>query len=181
MIEAERPLLIASSLGRVAAEAIVLARVAERFALPVVAHTPRYLCLPTDHPLHHGFDPHPFIEDADLILVIEADVPWMPSVKVPPPTARVAHIGEDPAFLRYPMRSFPSHLSITANAGAALSALETALESRAERSKARHEQRRKWALAARRLEACQGRRKRRGRCPAHFAGVSQPLHRRDGR
>jgi acetolactate synthase-1/2/3 large subunit len=147
LIEAERPLLIASSLGRVAAEAVVLARVAERFALPVVAHTPRYLCLPTDHPQHHGFDPHPFIEDADLILVIEADVPWMPSAKVPSPTARIAHIGEDPAFLRYPMRSFPSHLSITANAGAALSALETALESRAERSKGRLEQRRKWATA----------------------------------
>ena len=82
-MEAERPLLIASSLGRVAEEAIALARMAERFALPVVAHTPRYLCLPTDHPLHHGFDPHPFLDDADLILVIEADVPWMPSVKAP--------------------------------------------------------------------------------------------------
>jgi len=146
LIEAERPLLIASSLGRVAEEAALLARMAEQIALPVVAHTPRYLCLPTDHPLHHGFDPHPFIEDADLILVIEADVPWMPSAQAPSPTARIAHIGEDPAFLRYPMRSFPSHLSIAANAGAALSALEVALESRLERSKDRVEKRRNWAM-----------------------------------
>jgi acetolactate synthase I/II/III large subunit len=146
LIEAERPLLIASSLGRVAEEVTVLARMAERLALPVVAHTPRYLCLSTDHPQHHGFDPHPFIEDADLILVIEADVPWMPSVKAPSPAARIAHIGEDPAFLRYPMRSFPSHMSIAANAGAALRALETVLESRLERHKARLVERRKWTI-----------------------------------
>ena len=81
LMEAERPLLIASSVGRVREETEILGRIAERFALPVVAHTPRYLCLPTDHPLHHGFDPHPLLDDADLILVIEADVPWMPSVK----------------------------------------------------------------------------------------------------
>jgi acetolactate synthase-1/2/3 large subunit len=122
----------------------------------VVAHTPRYLCLPTDHPLHHGFDPHPFLDDADLILVIEADVPWMPSVKAPLPTARVAHIGEDPAFLRYPMRSFPSHLSIAASAGAALRALETALKSRQASNKAQNKKRRRWAMqraAAQRVKA----------------------------
>ena len=66
--------------------------------------------------------------------------------QAPQPTARVAHIGEDPAFLRYPMRSFPSHLSIAASAGPALSALETALEIRQERGKARYETWRKWAM-----------------------------------
>ncbi len=147
LMEAERPLVIASSVGRVREEVETLGRIAERFALPVVAHTPRFLCLPTDHPLHHGFDPHPFLEDADLILVIEADVPWMPSQKAPPPATRVAHIGADPAFLRYPMRSFPSHLSIAANAGAALNALEAAMESRAGRGAGtRPEKRRAWAL-----------------------------------
>jgi acetolactate synthase-1/2/3 large subunit len=145
LIEAERPLLIASSVGRVREEAEVLGQIAERFALPVVAHTPRFLCLPTDHALHHGFDPHPLLEDADLILVIEADVPWMPSQKAPPAATRVAHIGADPAFLRYPMRSFPSHLSIAANAGAALGALEAALERRAGRGGARLGKRRAWA------------------------------------
>jgi len=156
LIAADRPLLIASSVGRIAEEADTLARIAERFALPVVAHTPRFLCLPTEHPLHSGFDPHPLLDDADLILVLEADVPWMPSLKAPPPAVRIAHIGEDPAFLRYPMRSFPSHLSIAANAGAALRALETALEDRAAPHKARLDGRRAWArqrAAAQRAKA----------------------------
>jgi acetolactate synthase-1/2/3 large subunit len=145
LIEAERPLLIASSVGRVDEDAEALARIAEAFALPVIAHTPRFLCLPTDHPLHHGFDPHLLLDDADVILVVEADVPWMPSVKAPSPAARIAHIGEDPAFLRYPMRSFASHLSIAANAGAALRALATALADRAERHSERLDRRRAWA------------------------------------
>jgi acetolactate synthase-1/2/3 large subunit len=128
--EAKRPLVIASNLGRVAGEAEALGRLAQRFGLPVVAQTPRFLCLPTDPPLHAGFDAAPFLADADLILVVECDVPWMPSVKAPNPHARIVHIGEDPAFLRYPMRSFRSDLSIAAGAGAVIVALEAALAAR---------------------------------------------------
>jgi acetolactate synthase I/II/III large subunit len=144
LMAAERPLLIASSVGRVPEEAETLARLAERFGLPVVAHTPRFVCMASDHPTHHGFDPGPFLDDADLIVAIESDVPWMPSVKAPSPTARIAHIGEDPAFLRYPMRGFPSHLSIGANAGAALRALEMALEGRSRDQQTRLDSRRAW-------------------------------------
>jgi acetolactate synthase-1/2/3 large subunit len=128
--EAKRPLVIASSLGRAPEEAVTLGRVAERFKLPVVAQSPRYLCLPTDHPMHAGFDSAPYLAEADLVLVVECDVPWMPAVKAPGPRARIVHIGEDPAFLRYPMRGFRSDLSIAASAGAALAALEAELAKR---------------------------------------------------
>ena len=43
------------------------------------------------------------------------------------PGCRVAHIGEDPAFARYPMRTFPSDLSIAATPAVALAALDAAL------------------------------------------------------
>jgi acetolactate synthase-1/2/3 large subunit len=147
LIAAERPLLIASSLGRTGGDAELLGRIAERFALPVVAHSPRFLCVPTDHPMHHGFDPSPFLDDADVIAVIESDVPWLPSVKAPQGGARIAHIGEDPAFLRYPMRGYPSHLSIACGAGPALAALKTALAKRAAGAKAHLDARRAWAIA----------------------------------
>ena len=147
LLAAERPLIIASSLGRNAQDAQHLARLAEGFALPVVAHSPRFLCLPSDHPLHHGFDPHPFLSDSDLIVVVEADVPWLPSIKAPSPATRIAHIGEDPAYQRYPMRSFPSQLSIAADAGTALLALQAALERRAGAERAGLGRRRQWALA----------------------------------
>jgi acetolactate synthase-1/2/3 large subunit len=59
----------------------------------------------------------------------------------------VVHIGEDPAYLRYPMRSYPSHLSIAAGAGAALRALSDALDERAAGDGGRLAQRRAWAVA----------------------------------
>jgi acetolactate synthase-1/2/3 large subunit len=145
LLEAERPLLVTNNSGRGRDEAEALASVAHACALPVVAHVPHYLCLASDHPLHHGFEPAPYLEDADLIVVLECDVPWMPGVKAPPASARVVHIGEDPAFLRYPVRSYRSDLSITATAGAALRALEAALEERSARHKVKLDKRRQWA------------------------------------
>ncbi len=128
----KRPLIVASNVGRLSGETEALARLAGRFRLPVVAQTPRFLCLPTDHPMHAGFDSGPFLADADMILVVESDVPWMPAVKAPNPQSRIVHIGEDPAFLRYPMRSFRSDLSIAAGARPVLEALEAALAARGE-------------------------------------------------
>jgi acetolactate synthase-1/2/3 large subunit len=130
IVEAKRPLIIAANVGRLPGEAEALAGLAERFNLPVAVQSPRFLCLPTNHPTHVGFDSGPFLADADLIIVVESDVPWMPSNKAPSPSARIVHIGEDPAFLRYPMRSFRSDLSIAAGAAPTLRALAAALTAR---------------------------------------------------
>ena len=81
--ESKRPLIITSNVGRLPHETVALAQLAERYRVPVAVQTPRYMCLPTDHPMHAGFDSGPFLADADLILVVESDVPWMPSVKAP--------------------------------------------------------------------------------------------------
>src|SRR5262245_19431564 len=126
----KRPLIIASNVGRLRGETEALARLADRFRLPVVSQTPRFLSLPTDHAMHAGFDSGALVAEADLILVVESDVPWIPSVKAPDPVARIVHIGEDPAFLSYPMRSFRSDLSIAAGAGPTLEALYAALSAR---------------------------------------------------
>jgi acetolactate synthase-1/2/3 large subunit len=67
-----------------------------------------------------------------LIIELESDVPYMPNVHGDPSsTCRLVTIGEDPAFVRYPMRSFPADLAITATAESALDALEKALASSA--------------------------------------------------
>ena len=55
----------------------------------------------------------------------------MPQVENPPANARVVQIGEDPLYARYPMRSFPSDLTIEASALSVLEALEQALAGRA--------------------------------------------------
>lgn len=74
-----------------------------------------------------GATPRPLLTEADLVIVLDTDVPWYPSQESPPPGCRVVHIADDPAFSRYPMRGFPCDLSITAGTVPALHALEAAL------------------------------------------------------
>ena len=118
---AERPLIIVSTLP--ANAPAVLGQLAERAAIPVVVSNPRTVCLPSSHPMHFGFEPGALLADADLVIVIDADAPWIPSLQNPPAGCHVAHIGEEPFFVRYPMRSFPSDLAIQAGTVNTLTAL----------------------------------------------------------
>ncbi|MGA7011136.1 MAG: thiamine pyrophosphate-requiring protein [Pseudolabrys sp.] len=132
---AERPLIVTAALP---AEAVpALERLAERWAIPVVAHGTRTMCLPSSHAMHFGFEPGALLTDADLVIVIESDVPWIPHLQHPPAGCRVAHIGEDPFYVRYPMRSFPSDLAVQAGTAQALDALARAVEPRLQMAEAR--------------------------------------------
>jgi len=125
---AEKPLIITTASG---ADAMApLGRIAEKYALPVVTQRQRVVCLPTSHPMHMGYDPQGLLQEADLIIVMDADVPWIPNEQHPKDDCKFATLGEDPAFKRYPMRSFPSDLAITSNTASALEALEQALSRR---------------------------------------------------
>ena len=132
---AERPLIITATLPAAAVPA--LAHLAERCAIPVVTHNPRTVCLPSSHAMHFGFEPGTLLADADLVIVLESDVPWIPSLQHPPAGCRVAHIGEDPFYVRYPMRSFPSDLAVPAGPLNALEALIEAVEARLQMAEAR--------------------------------------------
>jgi acetolactate synthase-1/2/3 large subunit len=129
---ARAPVVITGLVGQDPRDAVVLARLAERWALPVIPYHTRYFALSANHPMFQGSMPGPLLKDADLVIVIEADVPWLPSKEAPPADARVVQIGEDPLYARYPMRSFPSDLTITASAFSALEALEHALDGRSD-------------------------------------------------
>lgn len=132
---AERPLIITGALPGDSVSA--LAHLAERCAIPVVAHSARMMCLPTSHAMHFGFEPGALLTDADLVLVVESDVPWIPHLQHPPGGCRVAHIGIDPFCVDFPMRSFPSDLSVQAGPGQTLEALSRAVEPRLQMAEAR--------------------------------------------
>jgi acetolactate synthase-1/2/3 large subunit len=132
---AERPLIVTSTLP---VEAVhQLERLAERCAIPVVTHNPRSVCLPSSHSMHFGFEPGALLADADLVIALESDVPWIPHLQHPPGGCRVAHVGEDPFYVRYPMRSFPSDLALQAGPAQALDALARAVEPRLQMADAR--------------------------------------------
>jgi acetolactate synthase-1/2/3 large subunit len=132
---AERPLIIASSLHPEAVP--LLARLAERCAIPVVSHASRTVCIPSSHPMHFGSEPGALLADSDLVIVLESEVPWIPHLQHPPAGCRIAHVAEDPFFTRYPMRSFPSDLVVQAGCINALEALVKAVEPRLQMAEAR--------------------------------------------
>lgn len=127
LARAERPLIVTAGLGRDPRAVPVLQGVAERFDLPVVELQPRWLNLPADSLMHLGYDPHPWVADADAILVIDCDVPWIPARASPRPSCRVIQMGPDPLFARYPMRSFASDVTIMCDPRQGLEALGQAL------------------------------------------------------
>lgn len=147
--KAENPLIITASCGRDRDEPARLAALAGLFAIPVTQRKPRYVALDSDHPMHLGYEPDPFLGDADVILVLEADVPWIPNKKAPRADAKIIHFGIDPLFTNYPLRGFPSDLAITGALAPSMAALTHALETRLASVRDRVEARRK-RLAERR-------------------------------
>ncbi len=118
---AERPLIVTGAMPGRAAKP--LATLAERCAIPVINYNPRSVALPSSHPMNFGYEVSALLGEADLIIVAETDVPWMPALMQPKAGAKIVHLGEDPIYARYPMRSFPSDLTIAAPITAALEAL----------------------------------------------------------
>lgn len=127
---AERPLVIAARESGAGRGFDHLVGFAERFAVPVVEFWPSRLSFPTDHPLHGGFDPAPWFEDADLVLVLDALVPWVPKAAGPRPGVPVVVFGCDPLFTDAPIRGHRTDLAVVSDTALALAALGEALARR---------------------------------------------------
>jgi acetolactate synthase-1/2/3 large subunit len=155
LARAERPLILVSAAGIDARAVSALVGLAEAGAIGVVEADPLYMNFPHGHDLHLGYNQsgntNPSLADADAILVIESDVPWYPALQKPSAGASVIHLGVDPFFSRYPMRSYPCDVPIAATPAAALPLLtegvrrhadRSAVSSRASRLAAEHRRRR---------------------------------------
>ncbi len=96
LLESQNPLLITSYLGRMEKAVSELVRFCEKLAIPVVEQIPTYVNFPRNHPLHMGYDPNPLIPEADVIIAIDTDVPWVATQVQPKDDCRVYFIDLDP-------------------------------------------------------------------------------------
>ena len=62
--------------------------------------------------------------DADLIIVLDSDTPWIEATNAPGPETIVVHIGPDPHFARMPVRGFRTDLAISSDSVEAILALD---------------------------------------------------------
>ena len=128
---ASRPVLVTTRIGRRPGGAAAVARFAEVAAVPVVGR-PEALNVPSDHPLARTRpeDAALLLEQADVVMVVEADVPWIPRGTRLAPGARVVHIDPDPLHASMPLWTYPVDVSATADGDVALAQLADALEER---------------------------------------------------
>lgn len=118
LARAEFPVIACTGSGADTATVELVAHLCDCFDIGVVEAKSRYTSVPASHPLHLGYDIAPAFVDADAVLFLESEVPWVPAKTQPRATAFIAHAGGDPLFACYPMRSFRSDLSITASRAA---------------------------------------------------------------
>jgi acetolactate synthase-1/2/3 large subunit len=126
LASAKNPLIIVKSAGRDPDAVKPLVALAEALAIPVVEQYATHVNFPQDHPLHVGYESTPYVEGADVIVVIETDAPWFPKLKAPHPDTRIIQVGHDPIFSRYPIRGFAVDLSLAGAPRLTLAALAEA-------------------------------------------------------
>lgn len=103
------PLLITGYLGRDPRAVPLLAELSDRVGIAVCEPSPQYLNFPGDHPHHVGYRRNTAVDAADLIMLVDVDVPWITTKVAPAPGIPVFHIDADPlkqdlGYWHYPAR-----------------------------------------------------------------------------
>lgn len=165
LLAAKNPLIITTYSGRNHNAVSSLARLADLSAAAVVEAYPYYLNFPHDHPLHLGFISHPFLKEADYILVLDSDVPWIPALATPRADAKIHLLDMDPVKSIFPLWNFPIDLAVRADTALALPRISDLIEKQAttetvdrvfqrreELSRRHQTQRKEWREASLRAE-----------------------------
>lgn len=128
LVESERPLIITGYSGRdyrCPEQLVALADLVPGLRVHDAGGSD--LCFPFSHPASQGFrlSTDDCTRDADMILLLDCDVPWIPSKNPPPKEARIYHIDIDPLNQQIPVSFFPAHGRWKADCYTALDQLVT--------------------------------------------------------
>jgi acetolactate synthase-1/2/3 large subunit len=133
LLQAKRPLIVTSYLGRNPAAVAELVKLSERLAIPVIESVPNYVNFPANHPLHLGYQwntarQNELLLKADLILVIDSDIPWIPLNNRPSKDCTIYSIDVDPLKEEIPLWYIPAKRFFKADSYTALQQLNKYLE-----------------------------------------------------
>jgi acetolactate synthase-1/2/3 large subunit len=133
LASAQRPLIVTSYAGRKESAAHELTRLAERTGAGVLESVPCYVNFPTDNPLYQGSQwneprQNPVLAEADVILVVDSDVPWIPTINRPQSGIRIIHIDADPLKEQMPLWYIGAQDIFRADAATALAQINGQLE-----------------------------------------------------
>ncbi|KAF5860112.1 hypothetical protein ETB97_002019 [Aspergillus alliaceus] len=132
LLDAKSPLVITGYLGRNHSAVQKLISLAENIrGLRVFDSELREVCFPATHPayLSRSTGAAPAVQSADMILVLDADVPWIPRRVRPSPTAEIYHIDLDPRKERMNIFDISASATFHVDTASALTQLNTYISS----------------------------------------------------
>jgi acetolactate synthase-1/2/3 large subunit len=128
LLAAQSPIVVTSYLGRKAPAVRALEALAMRCGIRVYEFMPTYLSVSRELPCFGGFDPAPGLKTADMGLLLDVDVPWLPKFATPDAATRWTHIDVDAIKRDFPMWGFATHRRLQADCGRALEQVLEAVE-----------------------------------------------------
>ncbi len=128
LLSARRPLIVTSYIGRKPEAVSELVHLCRRLGIGVLESVPTWMNFPHDDPLYLGNQwnepvQHPALAEADVILVLDSDVPWIPTVNRPAETAAIFQIDIDPLKQQMPLAHIPALAAYQADAATGLAQL----------------------------------------------------------
>lgn len=131
LLAAENPIAVTSYLGRKAGAPQALRALAELAGIRVVEFSPSQMNISRESPCFAGFDPGALQAGADLGLLLDVDVPWLPKFVQENPAVHWIHVDVDPVKKDFPMWGFASDMRVQADCEAVLKQVAKIIEAQA--------------------------------------------------
>ena len=132
LMAAKNPIALTAYLGRKPQAVAVLERLARACGIRVAEFNSTDLNISQDSPCFAGFDPLPLLEQADLGLLLDTDVPFIPKYAKPDGAIKWIQIDLDPLKSDFPMWGFATDMRIQGDCATVLQQVLDAVETRAD-------------------------------------------------
>ena len=132
LMAAENPIALTAYLGRKPEAVAVLDRLARTCGIRVAEFNSVDLNISQASPCFAGFDPLPLLEQADLGLLLDSDVPFIPQYAKRAGAIKWIQIDVDPLKSDFPMWGFPTDIRIQGDCAIVLRQVLEAVEARAD-------------------------------------------------
>ena len=120
LLHAKQPVVVTSYLGRKPEAVDALQALAELCGIRVFEFSPSYLCISRASPCFAGFDPSVAMADADVGLLLDVDVPWLPKFVQDNPHTHWTQVDVDAIKKDFPMWGFATDTRMQADCATVL-------------------------------------------------------------
>ncbi len=138
LMAADNPVAFAAYLGRKREAVDALDRLARACGIRIAEFNSIDLNVAQDSPCYAGIDPLPLLEQADLGLLLDTDVPFVPQSAKRAAAIQWIQIDVDPLKSDFPMWGFPTDMRIQGDSAIILRQVLEAVEARADHAYRKH-------------------------------------------